>query len=85
MEQTPNFNITSFFRFVNKRAIYRLVMISLAHAHVTDFPVVNVHLDILMNYRLLEFGSINSVFEIRLWNFNTGQKTSKLEYIYRFY
>ena len=35
----------SFFCFVNKRAIYRLVIISLAHAHVTDFPVVNVHLD----------------------------------------
>jgi hypothetical protein len=35
----------SFFRFVNKRTIYRLVKISLAHAHVTDFPVVSVHLD----------------------------------------
>ena len=33
----------SFFRFVNKRAIYRLDIISLAH--VTDFPVVNVHVD----------------------------------------
>jgi hypothetical protein len=40
-------NMTSFFRFVNKRAIYRLGIISLAHApvHVTDFPVVNVHVD----------------------------------------
>jgi hypothetical protein len=39
--------MTSFFRFVNKRAIYRLGIISLAHApvHVTDFPVVNVHVD----------------------------------------
>jgi hypothetical protein len=37
--------MTSFFRFLNKRAIYRLGIISLAHApvHVTDFPVVNVH------------------------------------------
>ena len=37
----------SFFRFVNKRAIYRLGIISLAHApvHVTDFPIVNVHVD----------------------------------------
>jgi hypothetical protein len=37
----------SFFRFVNKRAIYRLGIISLAHApvHVTDFPVVKVHVD----------------------------------------
>ena len=35
--------MTSFFRFV----IYRLGIISLAHArvHVTDFPVVNVHVD----------------------------------------
>jgi hypothetical protein len=40
-------NMTSFFRFVNKRAIYRLCVISLAHAqvHMTDFPVVNVHVD----------------------------------------
>jgi hypothetical protein len=40
-----NSNMTSFFRFVNKRAIYRLSKISFAHApvHVTDFPVVNVH------------------------------------------
>ena len=37
----------SFFRFMNKRAIYRLGIISLAHApvHVTDFPVVKVHVD----------------------------------------
>ena len=37
-----NANMTSFFRFVNKRAIYRLGIMSLAHApvHVTDFPVV---------------------------------------------
>jgi hypothetical protein len=33
----------SFFRFVNKRVIYRLGIISLAHApvHLTDFPVVS--------------------------------------------
>ena len=39
--------MTSFFRFVKKRAIYLLGIISLAHApvHVTDFPVVNVHVD----------------------------------------
>ena len=39
--------MTFFFRFVNKRAIYRLGIISLAHApvHVTDFLVVNVHAD----------------------------------------
>ena len=42
-----NSNMTSSFRFVNKRAIYRLGIISLAHApvHMTDFPVVNVHVD----------------------------------------
>ena len=47
-------NMTSFFRFVNKRAIYRLGIISLAHApvHVTDFPVVNVHVDELSSARI---------------------------------
>ena len=40
-------NMTSFCRCVNDRAIYRLGIISLAHApvHVTGFPVVNVHVD----------------------------------------
>ena len=44
----------SFFRFVNKRGIYRLDIISLAHAqvHVTDFPVVNVHVDELSSARI---------------------------------
>jgi hypothetical protein len=39
---------------VNKRAIYRLVIISLTHAqvHVTDFPVVNVHVDELSSARI---------------------------------
>ena len=52
--------MTSFFRFVDKRKIYLLGIISLAHApvHVTDFPVV---MYMLMNYRLLEFDSINCV------------------------
>jgi hypothetical protein len=47
-------NITSFFRFVNKRAIYRLGIISLAHAqlHVADIPVVNVHADELSSARI---------------------------------
>ena len=51
-----NYNITSFFRFVNKHAIYRLGIISLAHApvHVTDFPVVNVHVDELSSARILQ-------------------------------
>ena len=47
-------NITSFFRFVNKRAIYRLGIISLAHApvHVTAFFIVNVHVDELSSARI---------------------------------
>ena len=54
MQQTSNFNsnMTSFFRFVNKRAIYRLGIISLAPVHVTDFPVVNVHVDELSSARI---------------------------------
>ena len=56
IEQTPNFNsnMTSFFRFVNKRAIYRLGIISLAHAqvHVNDIQVVNVHVDELLSARI---------------------------------
>jgi hypothetical protein len=46
--------MTSFFRFANKRAIYRLGIISLAHApvHVTDFLIVNVHVDELSSARI---------------------------------
>ena len=46
--------MTSFSRFVNKRTIYRLGIISLAHApvHVTDFPVVNVHVDELSSAQI---------------------------------
>jgi hypothetical protein len=46
--------MTTFFRFVNKRAIYRLGIISLAHVsvHVTDFPVINVHVDELLSARI---------------------------------
>ena len=46
--------MTSFFRFVNKRAICRMGIISLAHApvHVTDIPVVNVHIDELLSARI---------------------------------
>jgi hypothetical protein len=44
----------SFFSFVNKRVIYRLGIISLAHApvHLTDFPVVNVHVDELSSTQI---------------------------------
>ena len=40
-------NMSFCFCFINKRAIYLLGIISLAHApvHVTDFPVVNIHVD----------------------------------------
>ena len=46
--------MTSFVRFVNKRAIDRLGTISLPHAplHMTDFPVVNVHVDELSSARI---------------------------------
>jgi hypothetical protein len=46
-------NMTSFFRFVNKRDL-SIGYISLAHApvHVTDFPVVNVHVDELSSARI---------------------------------
>ena len=49
-----NSNMTSFFRFVNNRASYRLGIISLAHApvHVTDFSVINVHVDELSSARI---------------------------------
>ena len=46
--------MTSFFCFVSKRAIYRWSIISLAHVpvHVTDFPLVNVHVDELSSARI---------------------------------
>ena len=49
-----NSNMTSFFRFVNKQVIYQLGIISLEHApvHLTDFPVVNVHLNDLSSARM---------------------------------
>ena len=49
-----NSNITSFFRFVNNRAIYPLDIIPLAYApvHVTDFPVINVTVDELSSAQI---------------------------------
>jgi hypothetical protein len=46
--------MTSFFRFVDTRAIYRLGIISLAHAPVpvTDLSVVNVHVDELSSAQI---------------------------------
>ena len=48
-----NSNMTSF-HFVDQQAIYRLSIISLAHApvHVTDFSVVTVHVDELSSTRI---------------------------------
>ena len=50
-------HMTSFFRFVDKRAIYRLDIISLAHApvYVTDFSVVNVHVNELSSARIWKY------------------------------
>ena len=56
-------------KFVDKRAIYRLGIMSLAHApvRVTDFSVVNVHVDELSSARIWQhihifgFHSITSV------------------------
>jgi hypothetical protein len=52
MKAKTDSNMPSFFRFVNKRAIYRLGIISLVHVHVTDFPVINVHVDELSSARI---------------------------------
>ena len=48
-----NSTMTFFFRFVDKRTIYRLAIISLAHApmHVTDFSVINIYVDGLSSAR----------------------------------
>ena len=49
--------MTSFFRFANKWAIYRLGIVTLAHApvHVTDFLIVNVHVDELSSARIRQY------------------------------
>ena len=45
--------MTSFFRFVNKRAIYRLARYNfISTLRVTDFSVVNVHVDELSSARI---------------------------------
>jgi len=71
--------MTFIFRFVKKRAIYRLGIISLAHApvHVTDFPVVNVHVDELSSARIWQHtlcatlsanGNINYRLSIKVYS-----------------
>jgi hypothetical protein len=65
---TINSNIMSFFRFVNKRVIYRLGIISLAHApvHVTDFPVLNVHVDELSSAQIWQHKLCTTFMEARM-------------------
>ena len=77
-----NSNMTSFFRFENKRAIYRLGIISLAHApvHVTAFPVVNVHVDELSSARIWQ---INCVRQCRKRKYKLpSSNQSILPYLY---
>ena len=73
-----NSKMTSFFRFVNKRAIYRLGIISLAHAPVhTDFPVVNVHVAPLVSSNSLYNTDKNNVWS-RITNECSSQMTMNL-------
>ena len=44
--------MTSFFRFVDKRAIYRLGILAHAPVHEPDFSVVNVHFDELSSVQI---------------------------------
>ena len=57
-----NSNMTSCSRFVDKRAIYRLGIFSLAHApvHVTDFSIVNVHVDELSSARIWQHNCVQN-------------------------
>jgi hypothetical protein len=59
--------MTSFFRFVSKRAIYRLGIISLAHVpvNVTDFPVVNVHFDELSSAQIWQHTIVRDIVRKR--------------------
>ena len=45
-------NMTSFFRFVDKRAIYRWYNLIRTCTGERDFPVVNVHVDELSSARI---------------------------------
>ena len=72
-EFVMNSKMTSFFRFVNKRAIYQLGIISLTHApvHVTAFPIINVHVDELLSARIWQHKlcatlSVNIIITYRL-------------------
>ena len=65
-------NMTSFFHFMNKQAIYRLGIISLACApvYVTDFPIVNVH--------------VNELSSARIWQHKLCATLSAKEYVLSF-
>ena len=70
--------MTSFFWSVIKRAIHWLGIISLAHVlvHVTDFPIVNVHVDelssarIIRQHKLCATLSTNVNINLCFWNIN---------------
>jgi hypothetical protein len=87
--------MTSFFRFVNERVIYRLGIISLAHApvHVTDFPVLNVHVDELSSARIWQYilymtfsanVNINSCLPIKVYYRICTLKHIRIEIIHVF-
>jgi hypothetical protein len=71
----------SFFRFANKQAIYQSGIIALAHVpvHVTDFPIVSVHVDELSSARIWQHklcatlsANVNINYHLRVFNFNMG-------------
>jgi hypothetical protein len=76
--------MTYFFRFVNKRAIYRLGIISLAHApvHVIDFPVVNVHVDELSSARIWQYKLCAILADISTNNFDSDMSKSTNTVVY---
>ena len=53
-------NMTSFFRFVNKQAIYRLGIISLAHAPVHTFKPVNKIIYTVVNVFIISIFTENN-------------------------
>ena len=75
--------MTSFFRFVDKRAIYRFGIISLAHAlvHVTDFSVVNVHVDELSSARIWQHKLCATFYRKRKYKLPSSNQ-SILPYLY---
>jgi hypothetical protein len=75
-------NMASFFRFVDKRAIYRLGIIAITNAsvHVTDFSVVNVHVDELSSARIWHH-KLCDIFRKRRYKLPSSNQ-SRLPYLY---